>query len=264
MRGSARRSRRTLGRDVLWSVLSVLFCGVVVVLVWEAITLSGTLSPIVLPAPGQVAQTFGTELSGGDLLSNTGVTLEEAMSGFLLAAAVAGLLGYAIVQVRALELLTMPFIAASQGVPAVAVAPIIILLIPGNLLPKTLICAAVVVFPLLVTTVTALRGIPPEYRDTARVFGASRLQMLRHVEFPLALPVLLSGVKLGLTLSITGAVVAEFVASDAGLGFMVNTAINSFDSSTRYVAVISLGILSAGLFGLVTILERIAQEWLDI
>jgi NitT/TauT family transport system permease protein len=253
-----------LGRDLFWSVLSLLFCGGLLVAVWEAVSLSGSVSTIVLPTPLQVAQTFGSELVSGDLLSNTAVTLEEALYGFLLAFAVASVLGYAIEQVRALELLTVPFIAAAQGVPAVAVAPIIILAAGFGLAPKVLICAAVVVFPLLVSTVTALRGIPREYRDIARVFGASRLQMLRSVEVPLAAPVLLSGVKLGLTLSITGAVVGEFVASDAGLGYMVNVAQNSFDASSRYVAVISLGVLSTLLFGGVTVFERMVQEWLGV
>lgn len=258
----ARGSRRTLTRDLIWSALSLLFCGGLLVLLWEAISLSGAVSQIVLPTPLQVAQSFGAELQSGDLLYNTGVTLEEALYGFVLAFVAASVLGYAIVQVRALELLTVPFIAAAQGVPAVAVAPIIILIAGFGLAPKVLICAAVVVFPLLVTTVTALRGIPREYRDIARVFGASHLQMLRSVEIPLAAPVLLSGMKLGLTLSITGAVVGEFIASDAGLGFMVNAATGNFDTSTRYVGVLTLGVLSALLFGGVTVLERIVQEWL--
>jgi NitT/TauT family transport system permease protein len=109
-----------------------------------------------------------------------------------------------------------------------------------------------------------LRSVGREYLDVARVFGASRWQTLLAVQLPLAAPVLLAGLKLGLTLSITGAVVAEFVASDAGLGFMVNTAINSFEVSTRYVAVLTLATLSAVLFGLFTLIERIAQRWVEM
>jgi NitT/TauT family transport system permease protein len=245
------------------SLLSVLFCGLVVYVVWEAASLAGVLPQIVLPTPLQVLETFNTEISSGDLAANTWVTLQEAFGGFLLAAVVALVSGYVIAHLRPLELLVTPYIAASQGVPAIALAPVIVLMLGTGLLPKVVIVAAVVVFPLLVSTITALRGVGREYKDVARVFGASRLQMLRYVELPLATPVLLSGVKLGLTLSITGAVVAEFVASDAGLGFMVNTAINSFEVATRYVAVITLGALSAAVFGLVTLLERILQQWQD-
>jgi NitT/TauT family transport system permease protein len=126
-----------------------------------------------------------------------------------------------------------------------------------------LICAVVVVFPLLITVVTGLRGVGRDYHDVARVFGASRLQTLLLVELPLAAPTLLSGLKLGLTLSIMGAVVGEFVAADSGLGFMINSAVGNFEVSTRYVALIALAIFSIALFGLVTLLERILLRWQD-
>jgi NitT/TauT family transport system permease protein len=257
-----RAALHTIGAESLTAGLSLLVCVALLLVVWELVCLAGTFPSIVLPAPLQVAQSFGTELQTGDLLDNTWVTLEEAGCGFAAAALVAGIVGYSVVRLRPLELLLTPFVAASQGIPAVAVAPIILLLLPGTLLPKVVICATVVVFPLLVSTITALRGVGRDYLDVARVFGASRRQTLWHVELPLAAPVLLAGIKLGLTLAITGAVVGEFVASDAGLGFMVNTAINSFDVSTRYVAVITLAALSATLYGLVTLAERMVQQWL--
>src|SRR5919202_1182861 len=98
----------------------------------------------------------------------------------------------------------------------------------------------------------------------AGVFGASRLQTLLLVELPLAAPTLLSGLKLGLTLSIMGAVVGEFVAADSGLGFMISNAVGNFEVSTRYVALIALAIFSIALFGLVTLLERILLRWQDV
>jgi NitT/TauT family transport system permease protein len=253
-----------LGREVVLSLVSIVLCICLLLLLWELVALAGVFPSIVLATPLQVWHSFGVELQSGNLLFNAGVTLREAFLGFLLAALVAGPVGYVIVQVRLLELLITPFVAAAQGVPAVAIAPIILLLLSGDLLPKVIICATVVVFPLLVTTITALRGVGREYLDVARVFGASRLQTLLAVQLPLAAPVLLAGLKLGLTLSITGAVVAEFVASDAGLGFMVNTAINSFEVSTRYVAVVTLATLSAVLFGLFTLIERIVEQWVDM
>ncbi len=253
-----------LRREIAISLASIVVCAGVLLGLWEAIVLAGVFPAIVLASPLQVWQAFGTEIQTGDLAFNTAITLREASLGFVLAAVVAAPIAYTIVQMRVLDLLITPFVAAAQGVPAVATAPIILLLLSGDLLPKVVICATVVVFPLLVTMVTGLRSVGREYRDVARIFGASRVQMLRHVELPLAAPVLLSGVKLGVTLSITGAVVAEFIASDAGLGFMVNTAINSFEVSTRYVAVLTLAALSALLFGLITLFERIVDEWLGI
>jgi NitT/TauT family transport system permease protein len=244
--------------------LSLVVCAAVVYAIWEIASLSGSLSPIVLPAPIDVFRAFGPELSNGDLQTNTLVTLREALGGLFLAAAIAAVVGYLVAHLRPLELLVTPFVAASQGVPVVAIAPIIILLLGSGTWPKVAISASVAVFPLLITTVTGLRSIQREYRDVALVFGASPLQMLWYVELPFASPFLLSGLKLGFTLSITGAVVGEFVAADAGLGFMVNTAINTFEVATRYVALITLAGLSIGMFALATLLERIVHQWIDI
>lgn len=263
--GSSRSKRaEDLGHEVAVSLGSMVLCVSFLLLLWELVTVAGVFPSIVLASPSQVWASFGTELESGNLLFNTAVTLREALLGFLLGALVAGPVGYLIVQVRLLELLVTPFVAAVQGIPAVAIAPIILLLFSGSLLPKVIICAVVVVFPLLITTITALKGVGSDYLDVARVFGASRLQTLLAVQLPLAAPVLLAGIKIGVTLSITGAVVAEFVASDAGLGFMVNTAVNSFEVSTRYVAVLTLATLSAILFGLFTLIERIVEQWVDL
>lgn len=261
---SRRRALGGLAGDTVSALLSVLVCSAVTVAVWQAVAQAGIFPPFTLPTPLQVARAFGPEISSGDLATNLNTTLQEAFGGFLLGACIAGVLGYVVAHVRPLEFLVTPFVAAGQGVPAVAVAPIMLLLFRGTLLPRVLICAAVVLFPLLVTTITALRTLDRDLLDVARVFGASRLQRLIHVELPLASPVLLAGVKLGLTLSITGAVVAEFVASDAGLGFMVNTALNSFDATTRYVALVTLAALSMALYGIVSLFERMAHRWLDV
>ncbi len=254
--GPARRER-----SLALSILSVLLFAGVLYAIWEAISRLALVPEIILPAPIEVAQGFGNELANGELLANMATTLQEALGGFALAAMVAGTLGYLIAHLRWLEVLAAPAIAASQAVPAVAVAPILITLFGVGLLPKVLVCAVVVVFPLLINTVTGLRGIERDYHDVARVFGASRLQTLWHLELPLAAPALLGGLKLGLSLSIVGAVVGEFVAADSGLGFMINTSIGNFDNATRYVALITLAGLSISLFGLVTLLERITLRW---
>lgn len=263
--GETRRLLRpsTARARLVQPLVSALFFVGLIYAVWELLSLRHVFPSYTLPAPLLVVQDFGIELANGDLLANTAVTVQEALGGFALAAIVAALVGYAVAHVRPLETLAAPFIAASQAVPAVAIAPIVIVLLGTGLLPKIVICAVVVVFPLLINTVTGLRGVGRDYHDVARVFGASRLQTLRLVELPLAAPALLSGLKLGLTLSIVGAVVGEFVAADSGLGFMLNSAIANFESATRYVALIALALLSIILFSLVTLLERIILRWQD-
>ena len=264
----ARRGSREVGRGATATILTPLlslglFAGLIYA-VWEAVCLVGVAPTFILPTPLTVAQEFAYELGSGDLLSNAGVTLQEALCGFAIAVAVAGLCGYVIAHVRLLDVLATPFIAASQAVPIQAVAPIIILLLGVGLAPKVFISALIAVFPLLINTITGLRGVGRDYHDVARVFGASRLQTLWYLELPLAAPVLFSGLKIGLTLSLTGALVGEFLAAGAGLGFMINTANSGSDAARSYVGLIATVLLSVFLFGLVTIAERTTVRWLDV
>jgi len=252
-----------LGARVFLPLFSLLLFAGLIYAVWETVSRAGLVDAYILPAPAQVAQEFWIELTDGTLPTNAAVTLQEALSGFALAAVIAGVGGYVIAHVRPLEALAAPFIAASQAVPVVAVAPLLILLLGGGLWSKTIICAVVVVFPLLITVVTGLRGVERDYHDVARVFGASRLQTITLVELPLAAPTLLSGLKLGLTLSIIGAVVGEFVQADSGLGFLINSASGNFVAAPKYAALIALILLSIALFGFVTLLERIILRWRD-
>jgi len=261
---AAWQSRRGSRGDLALSLLSLLFFTGLLYAIWEAVSLAGTVPSFILPTPLQVAQELGAELSSGDLLANTAVTLQEAMGGFTLATVIAGVCGYAIAHVRPLELLAAPFIATTQAVPIVAVAPIIILLLGPGMWPRIVTCTVVVVFPLLITTVTGLRSVERDYHNVARVFGASRLQTLLLVELPLASPILLGGLKLGLTLSIIGAVVGEFITSSSGLGFMINSSIANFEAATRYAALIALAALGMTLFGIMTLVERTLLQWRDV
>ena len=136
--------RRRRHSSVALPVVSLLLFTGLLYAAWELTSLVHLVPDFILPTPLQVAQDFGLELSRGDLLANAGVTLQEALGGFALAAVVAGVLGYAVAYLRPLEVLVAPFIAASQAIPVVAVAPIIILLLGAGLLPKVLICAVVV------------------------------------------------------------------------------------------------------------------------
>jgi len=260
--GAPARARKLGARAFLPLFSLLLFAGLIYA-VWEAVSRAGLVDAYILPSPALVAQEFWIELTDGTLPANAAVTLQEALSGFALAAVIAGVVGYVIAHIRPLEALAAPFIAASQAVPVVAVAPLLILLLGGGLWSKTIICAVVVVFPLLITVVTGLRGVERDYHDVARVFGASRLQTITLVELPLAAPTLLSGLKLGLTLSIIGAVVGEFVQADSGLGFLINSASGNFVAAPKYAALIALVLLSIMLFGCVTLLERIILRWRD-
>jgi NitT/TauT family transport system permease protein len=126
---------------------------------------------------------------------------------------------------------------------------------------KILICALIVFFPVLVNTVVGLRAVPENLRDLMRSLQATRLQMLRFLEVPAALPVFLGGLRIGATLSVIGAVVGEFVGADRGLGFLINVSKGQYDTALVFVAIITLVVMALGLYGAVVLLETRLLAW---
>ncbi len=234
---------------------------VVVLASWWALVRIGNYPPYLLPSPERVLTRFGAALAEGTWWRHTRVTLLESVLGFLLGFVVAVVLGYALAKWRPLERAVSPYVAASQALPMVAIAPLIVLWFGYGLFPKVLVCALIVFFPILVNTLVGLRNVPKDLLEVAQVYGATRWQTLRMVELPLALPILLGGVRMGLTLSITGAVVAEFVGSDVGLGVLLNISTGLFDTALTFVALITLIGMAALFYALATLLDRIFLDW---
>jgi NitT/TauT family transport system permease protein len=124
-----------------------------------------------------------------------------------------------------------------------------------------LIAGLIVFFPVLVNTVVGIRAVPQDLRDLMRSLRATRLQTLRHLEIPAALPVFLGGLRIGATLSVIGAVVGEFVGADRGLGFLINVGRGQYDTSLVFVAVFTLVAMALMLYGAVILLERKLLAW---
>jgi NitT/TauT family transport system permease protein len=170
-------------------------------------------------------------------------------------------LGYAIAKSRLFERLVAPYMVATQAIPIVAIAPLLIIWFGPGIFSKVLICALTVFFPVLVNTVYGVRAVPRHLHDLMGSLYATPAQTLRHLEFPAALPILLGGLRIGATLSVIGAVVGELVGADRGLGFLVNLARGQYDTALVFVAVITLILLAMGMYGAVTILERKFLAW---
>lgn len=229
--------------------------------VWEFTVQTGRYRSFILPAPLDVFHRLLDATVDGTLPSNAGTTLGEAGAGFALAALIAFPLGYALAHTPLLERFFAPLIAASQAVPAVAVAPLLLLWFGNGLTPKVVVCAVIVVFPLLVSTMTGIRGIAREYLEVARVFGVPLWERILRVEIPLAAPVILSGVKVALALALTGAVVGEFVASDSGLGYLLTFTRFNLDTPLLYATLGLLAAIGVALFLFVSLLERVVSRW---
>jgi NitT/TauT family transport system permease protein len=229
--------------------------------VWQLLALFSGLPAFIIPKPSQVGARFIQAMLDGTLLRNTAVTLLEILIGLALGVSVASILGYLLARSLHLEHLLSPYIVASQSIPVVAIAPLLVIWFGPGLFSKILICALIVFFPVLVNTVVGVRSVPDDLRDLMHSLQASRWQTLRYLELPAALPVFLGGLRIGATLSVIGAVVGEFVGANGGLGYMVNYARGLFDTALVFVAVLTLIALALILYGSVSLIERHLLSW---
>jgi NitT/TauT family transport system permease protein len=254
--GAAGRLTPTLGQVLIVSVgLGLLIAA------WEALTQLAAYPPFILPSPGLVAQRFMVVAANGSLWHNAEITLGEALGGFTLGFVTATCLGYVLAKSPGLEKLLAPYIVASQSIPIVALAPLLVLWFGFGLTSKVVVSALIVFFPILVNTVVGLRSVDTQCRELMRSFSASRWQVFTKLELPAALPVLFGGIRVGITLSVIGAVVGEFVGADEGLGFLVNVARGLYDTPLMFVALLTLVVIAVTLYGIVSILERILISW---
>lgn len=234
---------------------------VLALFLWHLLTRWTGLPAFILPSPLQVVERFGRAVQDGSLLRHTLVTLSEVLLGLAAGSLAAMLFGYALARSRTLERLLSPYLVASQAIPVVAIAPLLVIWFGPGMFSKVLICALIVFFPVLVNTMVGLRAVPENLRDLMRALKANRLQMLRFLEIPAALPVFLGGLRIGATLAVIGAVVGEFVGADRGLGFLINVARGQYDTALVFVAVFTLVVMALSLYGLVVLAELRLLRW---
>jgi NitT/TauT family transport system permease protein len=228
---------------------------------WELLVRLGAYPAFILPSPGRVARKFLAVALDGTLWHHMGITLVEVLGGLALGLSVATALGYLLAKSVAVERALSPYLIASQAVPIVAIAPLLVIWFGSGLTSKILISALIVFFPILINTVAGVRSVPPDLRDLMRSLHATPWQIFGKLDVPAAMPVLLAGLKVGATLSVIGAVVGEFAGADAGLGFMINLADGQYDTARVFVGVFALAALALTLYGLVALVERRVLAW---
>jgi NitT/TauT family transport system permease protein len=228
---------------------------------WHLIARLSGLPAFILPTPLDVWRSFVRAAADGSLLSNTLVTLLEILLGLLAGVVLATVLGYVVAKSRLLENLLSPFLVASQAVPLVAIAPLLVIWFGPGMFSKVLICALIVFFPVLVNTVVGVRAVPLALYDLMHSLRAPRRDVLMKLEVPAALPVFLGGLRIGATLSVMGAVVGELVGAASGLGFLINVGRGQYDTALVFVAVFTLIALALSLYGIVAWAESKALVW---
>lgn len=241
-------------------IVPPLVLALLILVSWFFSTSMGIVPDLLLPPPRDVFSTLFDGLRSGLFLRNALVTIQESLLGFLLGVVIALPLGYAIAKSRLLAATIQPYLVAGQAIPAIVIAPVLVLWLGYGLLPITVLCMLVVLFPMVITTALGVQTIDTIYTDAARVEGASGWAMLEHIEFPLALPAILAALRIGLILSITGALVGEFVNNSAqGLGALVFEAKDQFNAPLMFATLIILAVLAAVYYSLSWLLIKLAN-----
>jgi putative hydroxymethylpyrimidine transport system permease protein len=226
---------------------------------WDVLADLLSIEPFLVPAPTEIAESLWEDRSL--LAEDAWVTLREVVLGFLLAL-VAGV-GLAILihlsetSRRALY----PLLVASQTIPIVVLAPVLVVWFGFGIVPKLLIIALICFFPITVNAYDGLRSVDPDLLKMMRTLGAGRMQVLRRAELPWALPFIFSGAKIAVAVAVIGAVFGEWAGSDSGLGHLILVSSGELSTSLTFAAIAVLSAIAICLFGLLALLERRVVTW---
>src|SRR3954468_12641507 len=226
---------------------------------WEALVRGGVVDALLLPAPTDIAQALWTDR--GILGEDLAVTAGEVVLGLLAALAIGVALGVSMHLWAPVRRTLRPLVIGSQAVPVPVIAPLFILVLGFGLAPKVLMVALVCFFPVTINLYDGLRGADPDARKLLRSFDASRIQTLRLLEAPAALPAAFTGMKVAAAVAVIGAVFAEWAGSDRGLGHTLLIANGQLETARAFAATLLLFVLAVALYGAFALLERRVVDW---
>jgi putative riboflavin transport system permease protein len=237
--------------------LSVGAAFAVFIVVWKAIVVVSGLPPFILPPPETVATRFVSAWTEGTIWPHLTTTLVEVVLGFAVGAGLALVVGYALARSALVERLLSPYLVAAQATPILALAPLFALWFGSGLLGKVVICALIVFFPVAVATMVGIRSVDARLLELGRSLRATRRQVLTTLEIPAALPNILGGMRVGVTLAVVGAIVGEWAGADRGLGVLINLARGSlFDTPLMFATLLTIALVGIALYVVVIAIER--------
>jgi ABC-type nitrate/sulfonate/bicarbonate transport system permease component len=241
-------------RWVFTLLLLLLFVGA-----WQVVASLDGVDKLILASPGETARALGHD--SGLLFDNAWVTLKEVLLGLAVSVVLGAGAAIGMHLVRPLRDAAYPLLVASQAIPIVVIAPLLVLAFDYGIGPKIAIVALMCFFPITVNLLDGLRGTDRDLLKLMRSLGASRGQTLRKVELPACLPYLFSGLRIAATVSVIGAVFGEWAGADDGLGRLVLLGSQQLETARTYAGVVILTAMAVGLFALVTLAERVAVPW---
>lgn len=232
---------------------------IALVVVWEILVEVIEVPAFILPPPRDLWTAFISKLPV--LGSHSLITFAEAVGGFALSLVLGVGFAIAVVYSRHLQNTIYPLIVILYAMPKSALAPLMVIWVGYGMLSKMSISFLVAFFPIVVNAVVGLREVEPELLDLARINRASSFDVFTKIRLPNSLPYLFAGIKVALILSVTGAIVAEFVAANEGLGYLILQALYSLDTALTLVILLILALLSLALFLAVQFLQKKIAPW---
>lgn len=259
--GSKSRRRTSNGAEMLKAVgLPILGLVLIVAIWWGSVVLFG-IESFLLPSPADVYNAF--MINPAYLLQQTWVTLVETVQGFLLAIVIGVPIAMAIAGSRLLEQMVYPLLLAINAAPKVAIAPLLVVWMGFGQAPKIVMVVLLCFFPIVLSTTAGLRSTPSEFIELGESMRASKLQVFAKFRFPFALEQIFVGLKTAITLAVIGAVIAEFVGANAGLGYLIVQSGANANTALAFVSIVLLALMSIVLFYLLVLIERIMVPWAE-
>jgi ABC-type nitrate/sulfonate/bicarbonate transport system permease component len=243
----------------VWAALPPALMLLALLAAWQAYVEVSDISATVLPSPTRVLE--GLWLHREVIVPHSWVTLKETLYGLGVALALGIVLALVIDTFAPLRRAIYPLIVGSQTIPVVVIAPLIVIWFGFGLTPKVLVVALYTFFPITVALAQGLAAVDREAMLLMQTLGADRLQTLRVLKLPQALPYLLTGLKITVTYAMVGAVFAEWNGATEGLGLYIILMKNSFRTDQVFAAVVVIAVLSLALFVLVGLLEKLLVRW---
>ena len=248
-------------RELLLFVAPPLVAAALLLLAWEIWIRARDIPIYLAPAPSEV---FSTLVEDPSRFIEAGSTsAQHALGGLLLGSGIAFLLGVLMAHSRVIERALYPLAILVKVTPVVAIAPLIVIWFGFGAWPKFIVAALITFFPMLVNTITGLRSIDPATHDFFRALGASRWQVLWRLRFPASLPYLFAGLRISIPLALIGAVIAEWIRADSGVGRLIVIAHGDFDTAALFGAIFVLALIGVTFTAVLVLLERRLLFWHD-
>jgi NitT/TauT family transport system permease protein len=251
--------RRRKRSAALYEVVVPLLATLGLFLLWEGACRIFKIPAYLVPAPTDIW--IDTMAIGPTVAGHTMATFKTVMLGFAVSILISLPLAVILTASPAIAAAVYPFLVWTQSIPKVALAPILVVLLGTNEMPRIVITVLVAFFPLVISIATGLLSVPPELIELSRACRASKLSELLRIRLPYAIPFIFAGLKVAISLAVVGAVVAEFVNADAGLGFLIQTSTAFFKVPVAFGALIILSVMGVVLFQIVVVAERVFFPW---